>query len=69
MLDTVCCLVSSYIYAFLACFGHEEGRSTTEYWIEGAFELIFVISIVKNFVTDFIPQGGIVPEKNIMLIG
>ena len=68
VLDTFCCLASSYMYAFLACYGHESERSTSEFWLEGAFELIFFISIVKNFLTDFKVPGETYSEKRITVI-
>lgn len=51
----VACLVSSYMYAFLAAFHEKEGALFNEIII--AFEIIFFISMCLNFITDYKEEG------------
>ena len=63
----MCCLLSPYIYAYFALHGHEEGERTAV-WATICFECVFVIAIFKNFITEYTPDGEIIPEKDIMKI-
>jgi hypothetical protein len=63
----LCCLISPYFYAYLALHGHEEGNMTA-IWTTLFFEGVFVVSILKNFITEYTPDGEIVPVKDIMKI-
>lgn len=61
------CLFSPYIYAYFALHGHEQGEKGPV-WITIGFECIFVITILKNFITEYTPEGEIVPVKDIWKI-
>ena len=56
ILDTACSLVSGYFYAWISCFG-----IANEYYdllvTAIIFEVIFSISIMLRFVTDYTPAG------------
>ena len=54
--DIFSCVVSSYFYAYLGCFGHDAINPAVEGLIL-LFELIFVLSLIKNFITDYTPDG------------
>ena len=66
-LYVISCLFSPYIYAYFAMHGHEEGEKGPV-WITIVFECIFIITILKNFITAFTPEGEIVPVKDIWKI-
>jgi len=54
---------------FYACYGHGEyDRTTSEIWVEGSFELFFLISFIKNFLTDFTPEGEHHPVRKLSRI-
>ena len=59
----ISCLFSPYIYAYFALHGHEEGE-IGPLWITIIFECIFFISILKNFITAYTPDGEILPVKD-----
>jgi len=61
-IDLICCLTSSYFYAWIGCFGNKEDS-----WfrlVDIIFETIFTISILVRFTTDFIPEGNTTPVKD-----
>lgn len=51
VIDTLCCLTSSHVYAWVACFGCSDNKVLIY------FEIVFTLTIMKNFTTDFIPEG------------
>ena len=61
------CFTSPYFYAWVALFGHEKGESG--YLITSIiFETIFATNILVNFLTEYVPDGEIVPERDIAKI-
>jgi len=54
--DIFTCVVSSYFYAYLGCFGHDAISPSVEILVI-LFESIFLMSLIKNFITDYIPDG------------
>ena len=67
VLDTSCCLISSYAYAFLAHFGNTTPASGPTKFPE-CFEIIFTISIILRFITSYVPEGNIIPVTSHYLI-
>ena len=66
-IDIFCCLMSGYFYAWIGCFGIKDDQK----WLKDvnlALEVIFTISILLRFITDYIPLGETTPVKNISLI-
>ena len=55
--DLVCCVLSSYFYAWLACFGHEVQPN----FFTLIFEIVFSLSMILTLVTTFVPEGEICP--------
>ena len=62
----VACLVSSYMYAYLAAFSEKGGETFNEIII--GFEIIFFISFCLNFITDYKEEGAPNPVRDIALI-
>lgn len=62
VLDTAASLLSVYIYAWIACFGIAEGSPGLIY-ISILFEVIFSLSIILRFITDYTPAGETQPER------
>jgi len=67
VLDISCCLVSSYVYAWIAYFGNDSATNMP-FILTLIFEIIFTISIMLKFVTTFIEEGETMPETNHGLI-
>ena len=63
----ISCIVSPYIYAYFALHGHEQGQRIA-LAITIFFESIFVISILRNFITSYTPDGEIIPVMDIWKI-
>jgi len=55
-LDILSCVISSYFYAYLGCFGHD-AISNSVFGVIVTFEVVFVLSLIKNFITDYTPDG------------
>ena len=55
----MCCVCSSYLYAFIAGGGDDGESSTTDYpfVMTAFFELVFTFSIIFHFITAYIPEG------------
>ena len=70
VIDTVACMASAYMYAFLACYGvNEDGpRDEEELLFEMLWEFVFLISIIKCFLTDYRVEGESFPKKNFFKI-
>jgi hypothetical protein len=64
MFVTLCCTVSSYMYAAMAAFrSTEEGSS---FILSVLFETIFAIDMLTNFLLSYSKQGShSVPERKI----
>jgi len=54
--DIISCITSSYFYAYLATFGFDsiDYSGTIVVYI---YESVFVVSMIKHFLTDFEPDG------------
>lgn len=58
------CFTSPYFYAWVALNGFErEERFYTSITI--FFESVFAINIMLSFLTDFVPDGELVPERDL----
>ena len=66
-LNIFCCLTSSYFYAFMAAF-EDPAEGSFLYVINIIYEIIFLISILIQFLVEFTPPGQIVPVKDITQI-
>ena len=55
---TVCCMASSYIYAYMAAFENVFIPTRWEYDINLFFLCFFLITIILNFFVDFKKQGS-----------
>jgi hypothetical protein len=67
----LCCLVSSYFYAFLAAFEHnfdKNDSSTSTTTLSFVFEGIFVINILLSFITEYMPESSQNPERDLSKI-
>ena len=66
ILNAVACVSSSYIYAYMACFGFGTGLEQ-EFLkdLDKIFFSIFSTSIIINCLTEFYPEGEIVPCRDI----
>ena len=53
----LCCFSSSYIYGYLAMFGHDGNRDNTLETTTYVYEAIFIIAIGIEFITDFPKKG------------
>ena len=68
VLFTFSSLTSCYFYAFIAAFGVPEVE-TALWYINLVYELIFLISMCLQFVTEYKPQGEMSkPVRDIGLI-
>jgi len=56
----ICCVLSSYLYAYIAGGGDDGIEKTTDYpfVMTSFFETVFTISILLNFVTAYTPEGS-----------
>ena len=66
-LNTLCCLTSSYVYAYMAAFrtANEPGHLES---VNYAFETLFAISIVMRFFVDYYEEGKQFPVRDLTLI-
>ena len=60
----IACLLSSYLYSWMAAFGHHEGYEDYFHYMI-IFEMIFTIQIGIKFITDYTPDGETLPVKNL----
>ena len=71
-LDILCCLVSSYMYAYIAVFKNEIGYAkvgtTTLCDLVFFFELIFMLSILFKFFLEFKLEEEPLPIRNLKRI-
>lgn len=61
------CFTSPYFYAWVALNGHEKDEKL-QLFFAYSYESIFAFNICINFLTDFVPDGEIVPEKDMAKI-
>lgn len=61
------CFTSPYFYAWVALFGHEKGEKGY-LWVSICFESLFAMNILVNMLTDYVPDGEIIPERDIAKI-
>lgn len=54
--DTLCCLYSGYLYAWVACFGIAHTDSSSLFLNTVFVEAVFTISIITRFLTDYNPD-------------
>lgn len=77
--DIICCISSSYLYAYIAAFGMKDfgytkkdpiGHDQEEFFIsvEITFEIIFMLSIIKQFLTEYTPEGETIPVRDLQKI-
>ena len=65
--DGCLCIMSSYIYVIMGTFSEDQiGRHYI--YMEYAFETIFLLSMIKCFVTDYTPDGETQETNNLLLI-
>ena len=65
--DLINCIISSYIYAWLAAFGDQaSGVFITDLSI--FFECCFTVTMFLHFVTDYTPEGERVPIRELSKI-
>ena len=67
IVDIFSCISSSYIYAYLGAFGKDSDDTLMNTLIT-TYEGIFLITILKNFSTDYTPLGSTEVVKNLRLI-
>jgi hypothetical protein len=61
------CFTSPYFYAWEALFGIEKGDNAP-LMVSIVFESIFATNILINCLTDYLPDGEIVPERDLAKI-
>jgi hypothetical protein len=67
MVKILACLISPHIYAFAALHGQEKDVK----WVlifSILCESLFAMNIALNFLTDFVPDGEITPERDLSII-
>ena len=66
-LNTLCCLTSSFFYAFMAAFrGMTE--NPTLYKINMAYESVFLISMGLQFIVEYVEVGNPTPVRDLQKI-
>jgi len=66
MLDIFCCLTSSYVYAWVACFGTEGTEILSVLTV--VYEVIFTLTIAVNFLTNYTPDGETIKVQDLAAI-
>lgn len=61
------CLTSGYFYGWCALFGVEDDDHDYKVAIY-IYETIFSIRIIINFLTEYIPEGDVIPVRNLTAI-
>ena len=56
VVDITCCLISSYVYAWIAFFGNDS-PTNAPFFMTIIFEIIFSLSIILKFMTTFVEEG------------
>ena len=65
--DVILCIVSSYIYVWIATFGEGSEQSNFHY-VHLFFEVFFSFSILQRFLTDYTNEGESEPVHNLLKI-
>jgi hypothetical protein len=66
-LELIACILSSYLYAYLAATYWEEVAYEIKK-LELFFDVFFGLDILKKFFTDYTPIGETVPKKDVSII-
>lgn len=66
-LDAFSCIVSSYLFVFMATFSDFQVGETL-YHVAIGFEILFFLSMVKCFFTEYTPEGQTHSVKSLSLI-
>lgn len=65
--DGCLCIISTYVYVLMATFSEQQIGVQYRY-LEYGFETVFLLTMIKNFLTDYTPDGEIHETKNLLLI-
>ena len=69
LIVTISCLISSYIYAYMAAFRLHPDRETKFTTIAALFfELIFVGHMCTQFILEYTPEGSKIPVRDYKMI-
>ena len=61
--DLINCIISSYLYIWLAAF--DESESSIFGYMTIFFESCFTLSVLKRFITDYTPEGEHSPVREL----
>ena len=67
VVDISFCLLSAYVYSWLACFGTDSDTGAP-FALTVLFEIIFTISIILKMLTSYLPDGESSPVTDHKLI-
>lgn len=62
-IDILSCIISSYLYAYMGTFGSNSLTTTGDRMVT-FFEVVFVLSIIINFTTEYKPDGISKPVRD-----
>jgi hypothetical protein len=68
VIDLICSIISSYVYGWMAVFGTISADGEPNYaviYLDYTFFIIFTITILITFITDYTPQGENTSVKNL----
>lgn len=68
VLITMLCLVSSYIYAYIAAFRLHQDMNQTAYKLSYIFETMFLIDLILNFFVEYQPEDSKHPVRDMSKI-
>ena len=68
VLITMLCLVSSYIYAYIAAFRLHQDMNQTAYKLSYIFETMFLIDLILNFFVEYQPEDSKYPVRDMSKI-
>lgn len=66
-IDIISCIVSSYLYAYMGTFGGNSLSPVGDNCIQ-VFNIVFILSIIINFSTEYKPDGISKPIRDIKKI-
>ena len=64
LLDVLCCLISSYFYAYMAAF-QDPKRGDSLFILMVFFETVFAISIMLKFLVEYVKDGQTIPTRDL----
>ena len=67
-LEIFCCFISPYLYAYLAAFQNPHSGDVL-FNILYSFEAIFLVSILLNFLLEYVDEGTQRPVRDLEKIG